>query len=313
MAVESPLLEPSLGKRLSVVVPAFNEEAGVRTTIAALVSDLPDAEIIVVDDASSDGTSKEIAGFASVQLAVHNYNRGQGAALKTGMRLATRTYVAWFDADNEHRAEDLARMVRRIVDEDLVAVIGQRRSPSSSMVRAIGKGLVRVIGRGLRISAGSDLNCGLRVFQRSVICGYLPLIPDRFSASLVSTLIMLERRYPIAFEPVTVNERLGSSTVRLKDGYESILMLLRAVMLFAPMRVFVPSGLLLVGAGLVYGLVVAIVRGSGFPIAGLLLVIAGALSAMLGLVADQVSQLRISLLPERAPSAKEDNTTESDR
>ena len=292
-------LDASLAESLSVVVPAYNEEAGIAVTLHGLVNACPGAEIIVVDDASTDGTAREVAAFPGVRLARHRYNRGQGRALKTGMQLATRPYVAWFDADNEHRTDDLARLVQRIAAEDLVAVIGQRTTPSATFVRAAGKSLIRLMGRQLKIDAGSDLNCGLRVFRREVILDYLPLVSDRFSASMGTTLILLERRYPIAFEAITINPRIGTSTVRMRDGFEAILILLRAVLLFAPMRVFLPLGLWFATIGVIYGLTVAIIHRAGFPVAGMLLVIMGALIVMLGLIADQISQLRLSALPER--------------
>ncbi len=304
------MLEKSFADRLSIVIPAYNEAAGLSITIEALLRDCAGAEIIVVDDASQDATVAEVARFPGVRLVRHRYNRGQGGALKTGMRQASRPYVAWFDADNEHRTEDLTRLVEHIIAQDLVAVIGQRTDGSASLLRGAGKALIRMIGRQLKIRAGSDLNCGLRVFRREIILGYLPIVPDRFSASLMTTLILLERRYPIAFMPVTTNARVGSSTVRLRDGFDAILILLRAIMLFAPIRVFLPMGFWLAAIGVVYGAMIALIAGAGFPVAGMLLIVVGLLSMMLGLVADQISQMRLSQLPENVILRKEDNSDE---
>ncbi len=295
------MLERALAEQLSIVIPAHNEEAAIAVVLDAILRDCPGAEVIVVDDASRDGTAAQVARFPDVRLARLRYNRGQGHALKTGMRLATRPYVAWFDGDNEHRTEDLVRLVERIGAADLVAVIGQRATASTSLVRAAGKAMIRTIGRGLKIRAGSDLNCGLRVFRRDVILRYLPMVPDRFSASLMTTLIMLERRYPIEFAPVATNPRIGASSVRLKDGFEAILMLLRAIMIFAPIRVFFPFGLWLVVIGLVYGFAIFFVRRAGFPVGAMLLVVVGLLSMMLGLIADQISQMQLSRLSESTP------------
>jgi glycosyltransferase involved in cell wall biosynthesis len=286
------------GADLSIVVPAFNEEKGLGTTLDGVTAAFPAAEVIVVDDCSQDGTSAIAQRRAGICVLRHPFNRGQGAALKTGMRRATRPWVAWFDADNEHRTEDLRRLAARAQGENLVAVIGQRPPTSSSPTRRIGKWMIRLIGRGLRIKAGNDLNCGLRVFRREVILRYLPLIPDRFSASLTATLIMIERRYPIAFEPIDTNPRIGSSTVRLRDGFEAILMLIRAVLLFAPMRFFLPIGLWFVIVGTIYSLALAYFVGGGIPVAGMLAITIGFLAVILGLIADQISQLRLAQLPE---------------
>ncbi len=286
----------SEGADLSIVIPAFNEELGLRATLANVTEAFPKAEIIVVDDYSKDKTSAVAQEFPNVSVFRHTFNRGQGASLKTGMLHATNTWVAWFDADNEHRVEDLARLSQRTQEDRVVAAIGQRRA-SVNITRGVGKYLIRLIGRGLRINAGSDLNCGLRVFQREVILRYLPLIPDRFSASLMSTLIMIERGYPIAFEPIETNARIGHSTVRLKDGFEAILMLIRAVLLFAPMRFFLPLGLGMVVFGGIYSIVMALLVGIGFPVAGMLVITVGVLAIILGLMADQISQLRLGQLP----------------
>ena len=170
--------------------------------------------------------------------------------------------------------------------------------------------MIRTIGRGLKIRAGSDLNCGLRVFRRDIIVRYLPIVPDRFSASLMTTLIMLERRYPIEFMPVATNPRIGASSVRLKDGFEAILMLLRAIMIFAPIRVFFPFGLWMVAIGLVYGFAIFLMRREGFPVGAMLLVVVGLLSMMLGLIADQISQMQLTRLSEGVPL---DTDTQPDR
>lgn len=116
----------------------------------------------------------------------------------------------------------------------------------------------------------------------------------------MTTLIMLERGYPIAFVPVTVNPRIGTSGVRLRDGFEALLMLLRAVMIFAPMRVFFPLGAWSVAVGLVYGFVMMSICHAGFPVGAMLIVMAGMFAVMLGLVADQISQMQLSRISERA-------------
>lgn len=283
-------------KELSVVVPAFNEGDVVAVTLEQLRQAVPGAEIILVDDHSSDSTNCMARRVADVRVLRHRYNRGQGAALKTGMRHATRDYVAWFDSDNEHRTEDLLKIYDRIRRDDLVAVMGQRTNASATLTRGLGKWLIRLIGQSMKINAGSDLNCGLRVFRRHVINRYLVLVPDRFSSSLVTTLVMLERRYPVAFEPIATNPRIGHSTVRIKDGFDAILQLLRAILLFSPMRFFLPVGGIALGAGGVYSLLMALLVGQGVPIGGLFLMLLGLLVGLFGLLADQISQLRLGQL-----------------
>lgn len=290
-------------ERLSIVIPAFNEAEGIGKTLESLRAALPEAEIVVVDDGSSDGTGERAAAFPGVRVVTHPFNRGYGAALKTGMARATREYVAWFDADGEHRVDCLMEMVARLEAERLVAVIGQRTNPGRSPLRRFGKLAIRMVARSLGVKTGSDFNCGLRVFRRTMILPYRSLLPDGFSASMTSTMVMLARRYPVAFHPVEVDPRIGTSKVALLDGFSSLMLVLRTITLFAPLRFFLGTGAILFAVGFVYGLVMAMIMGLGLPAAALLLLNAGMLLGMLGLIADQISQIRLRELEQREEDA----------
>lgn len=286
---------------LSIVVPVFNEEGGVVTAIDGLRRELPDAEIIIVDDGSSDRTAERLNGLEGVVIFRHAFNRGYGAALKTGMRRARGHYIAWFDGDGQHRAEDLVRMVQRLHDDDLAAIIGQRLHGGATRTRSFGKLVIRLFAWLMRFRAGHDLNCGLRVFHRDVILRYVALLPDGFSASMTSTMIMVEHRYPVAFEPISLNPRIGTTKVVLSDGFESLALVARMIMLFAPLRIFFNLGLsILIGAGL-YGLWEALSAGFGFPALAVTLMLMGFLLCLLGLIADQISYMRLSQLDALAP------------
>lgn len=288
---------PDLGaltKRLSVVVPAFNEREGLPVTLRNLLEIFAEAEIIVVDDGSEDGTADVVREFPNVTCIRHVVNRGYGGALKSGVRFATREFVAWFDADNEHQPRDLKVMLDRIAGEDLVAVIAQRNMSGPSPLRNWGKTCIRLLARSFNVHVGSDINCGLRIFRRDIIVRYLPLLPDGYSASITSTMIMLERGYPLAFHPVQTNRRIGHSKLKLGDGFLALILVLRMVMLFAPLRIFLRTGLLLAALGCIYGLGMALYVGRGIPTGSVLVILTGVLLAMFGLIADQVSQLRIA-------------------
>jgi glycosyltransferase involved in cell wall biosynthesis len=281
--------------RLSLIIPAFNEGQGIGPALAALRERLPRAEIIVVDDGSRDETPDVVAIHPSVRLIRHSFNRGYGAALKTGMQFAGRPYIAWFDADNEHRLDDVVAMVQKLESEGLSAVIGQRSTPGVS-VRIAGKWLIRLLAHSLRFRAGKDLNCGLRVFRREAIVPYLPLLPNRYSASLTSTMLVVERGFPIAFHPIQLNARIGQSKVRMADGFSAALRVLQNIMVFAPLRIFSRLGFLFLLPGLAYSIGMAIHTGRGVPVGGVLLTVVGVLSLMLGLIADQIGQLRLTQL-----------------
>lgn len=281
--------------QLSIVIPAFNEEDGIIETLASLKEHLPEAEVIVVDDCSSDLTG-ERARERGARVVTHDFNKGYGGALKTGMLHATCRYVAWFDADNEHRAEDLKDMVERLQKEKQVAVIAVRTHPGRSALRNVGKWTIRMMARMLSVQMGNDVNCGLRVFRRTAILPYLNLLPNGYSASLTSTMTLIERGYPIKFHPIKLNPRIGVSKVKITDGFAALTLVLRMVMLFAPLRIFLRTGLVLVIMGAIYGVSVAMVVGLGIPPAALLLMLSGVLFSFLGLIADQISQMRLNQL-----------------
>jgi glycosyltransferase involved in cell wall biosynthesis len=295
---------------VSVVIPAFNEVGGIGPTLEQLSASLPGAEIIVVDDGSSDGTAELVEKHADVTLIRHGFNRGYGGALKTGMASASRPLVAWFDADNEHRVSDLTSMIHSIRAGHLAAVIGQRTSGGASAVRGVGKAVILMLARSLGFRGGRDMNCGLRVFRTEIICRYLPLLPDGYSASMTSLLVMLERGYPISYHPVELAARIGTSKVTLRAGFASLLLVMRVIMMFAPMRIFLPVALALFSVGAVYSTAVAVRSGEGFPIFGVFLLLTGLMTGMLGLIADQLSQMRLAqyetITPHRAVQLAKD-------
>jgi glycosyltransferase involved in cell wall biosynthesis len=287
-------MDEELFAKLSVVIPAYNEERGIRETLKGLLDQVPGAEIIVIDDGSVDGTAQAVLESPAVILAQHPFNRGYGAALKTGMSIATREFVAWFDADNEHRISDLRAMMHRVSTGNLAAVIAQRRFSGPSPVRNLGKFVIRVLARSLDFKGGKDINCGLRVFRREVIIRYLGLLPNSFSASITSTMVMLERGYPVAYHDIELNPRIGESKVRMGHGFVALMLVLRIIMLFAPMRIFLRAGLALFALGLVYGAGIALWAGRGLPAASVFLMLGGIMSGFFGLIADQLSQMRLA-------------------
>jgi hypothetical protein len=208
------------------------------------------------------------------------------------MRRATRELIAWYDADNEHQPEFLQAMVGQIEQKKLAAVLGQRPR-SVSVVRGVGKYMIRFLARLLKVKSGSDLNCGLRVFRREVILPYLAVLPDSYSASLTSTIILIEQRYPFVFHPIETRQRIGSSKVALADGFNTLLLVLRVITLFAPMRIFLRVSMNLLLIGMAYSLYVALTRGEGIPVLGAFVMLVGLLIGILGLIADQISQLRL--------------------
>lgn len=284
----------NLFENVSIVIPAYNEENGIGPTLDNLIKRAKGAEIIVIDDGSTDNTFEIASKYKDVLTIQHEFNRGYGGALKTGMRKATRKYVAWFDADNEHNFADLENMVQKIQDIKLAAVIGQRYQKSTSRVRGIGKFVIYLIALLLGYKGNRDMNCGLRVYRTSVINNYLHLLPDGYSASTTSLMIMLERKYPLIYSKVTVSERIGTSKVKLKNGFETIMLVINLAMLFSPMRIFGGLAASFIIVGVAYGSYTAIGLGNGISGFAVLTTVLGVLFAILGLIASQISQMRLA-------------------
>jgi glycosyltransferase involved in cell wall biosynthesis len=279
---------------LSVVIPAYNEAQGIARTVSELVRACPDAEVIVVDDGSSDATASILRTLEGVTVLTHDRNRGYGAALKTGIRATSRPCIAWYDGDGQHSPADLMAVARPVLEREFDVVIGVRGSDSAKqMDRLVGKALLRLVAQFLTGARIPDLNSGLRCFRRDLLRRYLHLFPDGFSASTTSTILVMERGYRLGYVPIRAQHRTGTSTVKIvSDGLAALNLIIRLVVLFKAFKVFSLLGLSLILPGLLYGVTVALTRGAGFPTLAGTAVIAGMLTFFLGIVADQVAELR---------------------
>jgi len=282
--------------RLSVVIPAYNEERGIAAVLETLCGEaaLSGAEILVVDDGSTDATGALVERFSRVRLIRHSHNKGYGSSIVTGIKAARGDFVAWFDADGQHRVQDLILVARTMIQENLDYCIGARDENSyQDSNRRFGKFILKAA---VRLAAGNaiqDFNSGLRGFKRDVIRKYLHLLPKGFGASTTTSLIMIERGYLGKEVPILVQNRIGKSSVnQLRDGLKTLMLVLRIFLLFKPMQFFGSIGMFFILLGGVYGFEKAIRVRQGFPVLAALAIIFGIQAVFFGLLADQVSSLR---------------------
>lgn len=268
----------------------MDEAGAIGTVVARLLAVARWHEVLVIDDGSGDGTSDE-ARAAGARVIRHPYNKGNGAAVKTGIRHATGEFVLIVDADGQHPPDEARRIVSRLGEYDLV--VGARASSThATLGRRAGNALLNGLAGYLTGMPIPDLTSGFRGARREHLREFLHLLPNGFSTPTTTTLAFMRAGYNVAFEPVETGQRVGRSKIRFtRDGTRFLLILLKIVTLFSPLRIFGPVSLLSFLAGTAYGLWNVVVHGR-IPNGAVLLILFAVVVFLVGLVSEQVSSLR---------------------
>ena len=288
------------GSRLSILIPAFQEVRSIATVVTDLHDRYPAAELIVCDDGSTDGTAAALEGLPA-RVVRHRRNRGYGASWKTLAAAASRDLMVFIDGDGQFDPDDVARLLAEFRRGEADMVSGQRDGGKGRpLSRRPGKWIMHGFAAWLTGTRVPDVNCGLRLVERRVFLRYLTLLPDGFSASTTSLLAYLASGREVAFVSIDVRRRSGTSSVRMvRDGLRSLLLITRLTTLFSPMRVFLPVSASLLLTGSFYSAWEAVRSGLGVPVLGATLVINGLIVFLFGILADQVSALRLERLALR--------------
>jgi glycosyltransferase involved in cell wall biosynthesis len=275
---------------VSVVIPAYNESASIAPLVAGLRLAAVWREIIVVDDGSSDDTGARAAG-AGATVVRHPYNKGNGAAVKTGIRNASGTFVLIVDGDGQHRPADAARLAARLDEYDLV--VGARSSATQAGVsRWMGNAILNGLAGYLTGRRIPDLTSGLRAARREHLLEFLHLLPNGFSTPTTTTLAFIKAGYSVWFEPIDAAAREGASKIRLvADGVQFFVILLKVITIFSPMRVFLPLSAASFAVGAVYA-IWTIVTQAHVTNSSVLLILLSVIVFLVGLVSEQISSLR---------------------
>jgi glycosyltransferase involved in cell wall biosynthesis len=242
------------GMSLSVVIPAYNEEGAVRETIEDVRKAMEPLgipyEIIVVDDGSEDDTL-EIARQTGVIVDGNQVNTGYGASLKRGIKHAQYEYLAIIDADGTYPPHYLPDMLAMCRNQDMV--VGDRGAAMKNVpwVRKPAKWFLNTFASFLAERKLNDLNSGLRVFRKSELLPFIPLLPQKFSFTTTITLCMASNGKRMIYTPIQYGKRVGKSKIRPVDFINFLILVLRMTVLFNPLRVFIPMGLSLMALGAV--------------------------------------------------------------
>lgn len=275
---------------VSVLIPAYNEALSISAVVSAMSSVAPWREIIVIDDGSSDDTADR-ARQASAVVVRHPYNKGNGAAVKTGIRRAAGEFVLIIDGDGQHRAADSLQLVSRLGEFDLV--VGAR-SPETqaTQTRRVGNAALNWFAGYLTGRHIPDLTSGFRAARREYLLEFLHLLPNGFSTPTTTTLAFIKAGYNVIFEPTEASPRQGDSKIRLAtDGTKFLMIILKIVTLFSPMRVFLPVALVSFAVGLGYA-IWTIATQSHITNSSVLLIVLAVMVLLVGLVSEQISALR---------------------
>lgn len=273
-------------RAVSVVIPAFNEEEGIAEVVRGVLAQHPWREVLVVDDGSTDQTAAR-AQAAGARVVRHPYNKGNGAAVKTGLREAQAEVVLLMDADGQHAPEDMEQLVAPVGLYDMV--IGARSATDQTATRAFGNAVFKALASWLTGREIPDLTSGFRAVKRSLMLEILHLLPNGFSYPTTSCLAFLKAGHNLTFEPVTARKRTGKSKIRLlRDGMLFILIIFKIVTLYSPLKVFFPiaAGSFLLGAG--YGLWNVYAFGK-IPTGSALLIQFSIMVFLFGLISEQIA------------------------
>ena len=275
---------------VSVVIPAYNEAEAIATVVRSLSASGPWLEIIVVDDGSQDETT-ERAGTAGAIVVRHPYNKGNGAAVKSGIRRASGEYVLILDGDGQHQANDARRLVAKLGEFDLV--IGARSvATQATQARRFGNNALNQLAGYLTGRDIPDLTSGFRAARREHLLEFLHLLPNGFSTPTTTTLAFIKAGYNVAFEATEARPRVGTSKIRLaRDGAKFFMIILKIVTIFSPLRVFLPIAAVSFLLGAAYGIWNVVVH-ARIPNGSVILIMFSVIVFLVGLVSEQISALR---------------------
>jgi glycosyltransferase involved in cell wall biosynthesis len=276
--------------RISVVLPAKNEAEGLRRTLPGLRGLLQGAEIIVVDDGSTDGTADVGREHGAVVLS-SPYSMGNGAAIKRGARAARGELIVFLDADGQHNAELIPRLLERL-EQGFDMVVGARGwDGQASVGRGLANGLYNRVATIMTGHQVADLTSGFRVVRAQKFREFLHLLPNGFSYPTTITMAFFRSAYPVAYVPIPVAPRVGRSHIKpLRDGVRFLLIIFKIATLYSPLKLFAPASVLFFLLGACY-YAYTFTTQNRFTNMSALLFSASVIIFLIGLVSEQITAL----------------------
>jgi len=277
---------------ISVILPAKNESATIADVLAGVRSTLPDAEIIVIDDGSTDDTVACVEAAApGAHVCRQPYSMGNGAAIKRGIREASGDVLVFMDSDGQHDPSEIPAMLDAL-DQGFDMIVGARKG---NMHASVGRRLANAVYNRLAswISGHriDDLTSGFRAVRADRMREILYLLPNGFSYPTTTTMSFLRSGYPIGFAPINVSRRVGKSHIRmLTDGIRFLVIIFRIATLYSPLKLFVPASAVLFATGLSYFVFTYLTQGRFTNMSALILLTA-VFVFFVGLISEQITNL----------------------
>jgi len=276
---------------VTVIIPAKNEFRSIGNVVRGIVAVLPEAEIIVINDGSGDGTGQVAEEFGA-RVISHIYSRGNGAAIKSGARAAKGEVLVMMDADGQHDPEDIPCLLEKMAEgHDMVVGARQGMKSQANLARGGANKLYNKIASWMVGHAIADLTSGFRAVRRKKFLEFISLLPNGFSYPTTTTMAFFRAGYSVAYVPIIAKERLGSSHISLvKDGIRFFIIIFKVGTLYSPLKLFFPisSGFFLMG--IIYYLYTYLSDGR-FTNMSALLFITSILVFLIGLVSEQITIL----------------------
>jgi len=287
-------------KKLTIVIPVYNEEASLKLFLPQVVNHcmLKKYDLTFVNDGSVDDSLAIINNYkkqfsCNYSVISHKLNKGYGNALKTGIENATTKFVITIDADGQHYLTDVDHLFALMQSNDADMIVGSRKNiKSASVARGVGKTIIRSIAKLLMNIPIYDINSGMKIYNTQLAQNYLHFLPGNMSFSDVITLTFINNRHLVLEEPISLKERYaGTSTIGIKTAFDTVLEILNVIILFNPMRIFIPLAMVFLAVGFTWGSYIFF-QGRGVSVGANTLLVSGTIIFLLGLIAEQLSAIR---------------------
>lgn len=277
--------------KYSVVIPAYNEEVSIADTVRRAKKACKNAEIIVVNDGSTDRTKAILNKLKGIHAINQPYNLGYGVSLKKGIREAKGEWIIITDADGTYPVEDIPKLLKHLPQYDMVVGSRTGKTVHVPFMRKPAKWFITKLANFLSGQKIPDLNSGLRVFNKAKALEFINLYPSGFSFTTTITLAFFTKDYTVKYVPINYYKRKGKSSIRpLRDFIGFTTLIFRIIMYFKPVRFFLIPGILLILAGVIYGAYQIQYLATGLGDVPLLLLIIGAQTILMGFLADVVAK-----------------------